>query len=283
MRLNIFKNLALWTMMTGTVLAGSKDMKEIAAPEVTTTSDAGFYASVFGATVFDQDYYGKSTTTSTAASPSFTTSQQIRNAVGNGGGLKFGYDFADQNILGLKVQPAVEAEAFYLDPRIWTDSNFNYTPPTVTPPPLISEVARAGGTDPAFHTRQSGDLHAAAFFLNGILRFKTNSIVTPYFGVGVGTEYLRLDSFDISVTSNGVPLSQSNGLHDDDLCFAMQGLAGLDVQVARHWSLFTEYKYIVAVDPSFSFSNYDGAGSSDSLKADFLGQDTITAGVRYHF
>jgi opacity protein-like surface antigen len=278
MNIKLLGALALTSMASGHAFAGSKDMKEMEANVAPVPSEAGWYAGVFGGAIFDQDYYGKSTTISTAASPSITTTPSIRDGVGGGGGLKFGYNFDVVDLHFLKLQPAVEVEAFYMDPRIWSDSNFDYTPPAPPGPPPVFAIA-----DPAYAVRMSGDLDTAAFFANSILRVKTGSIITPYFGFGVGVEYLRLRNVDISVSANGTPFSGNTGLHDDDFCLGLQGLAGFDVAVAAHWSIFAEYKYLVAVDPSFTFNNYDGAGSTYNLKSDFLGQDTITAGLKYNF
>ncbi len=150
--------------------------------------------------------------------------------------------------MGLRLQPAVEAEALY-----------------------IGDTERAnffGGSEKL--STNSGD-----FFLNGILRFKNSSIVTPYIGVGLGLQYISTHG---DITAPGAHLT---GLDADDIDFAGQALVGFDVKVAEHISLFSEYKFIDAIGTDAKAS--DVGGGTYRFKPDQLQQNLVTAGVKYTF
>jgi opacity protein-like surface antigen len=167
------------------------------------------------------------------------------------GGIKAGYNFQSWSpgLFGLRLQPAVEAEAMYIGD---------------------SESANFFGGSEKIST------NSADFFLNGILRFKNSSIVTPYLGVGAGLQYITTHG-DLSA-----PGAHLTGLDTSDLDFAGQALAGFDVQIAPHLSLFSEYKFIDALGTDGKSSNLPG-GATYRFKPDQLQQNLVTAGVKYSF
>jgi opacity protein-like surface antigen len=153
-------------------------------------------------------------------------------------------------------EPAVEAEALY----IGTDRNTSFS------------TFGAGATE-TFSTN-SGD-----FFLNGILRFKNDSIVTPYIGAGPGLQYLTTHG----QFAGGRGVSLITGVNTSDLDFAAQALAGFNVQICQHVSLFSEYKFIDAIGTDGKSANFAGSGGTYRFKPDQIQQDLITAGVKYSF
>jgi opacity protein-like surface antigen len=226
-----------------------KDTKQMAA----TQSDAGFYVAAYGGAQFDTDY-GNNRQTVSGGGANISTGQEIHSGWGGVGGIKAGYNFDSHplaNFMDLRLQPAVELEALYIGDSSSADGTFAPT---------------AGER----FTTNSGD-----FFLNGILRFKNSSIVTPYVGAGIGLQYITTHG---QIAGPGATLT---GLDTSDLDFAGQALVGFDVAICNHVSLFSEYKFIDALGT-------DGhAGTASNItyrfKPDQIQQNLITAGVKYSF
>ena len=235
--------------LAGTDMASAKDMKQVSSSQIN-PSDAGFYIAAFGGANFDTWYGDNRQTFSTPGGSTFGTHARIDSGWGGVGGIKVGYNFQSwaPGFMGLRLQPAVEAEAMY----IGDDTSANFF----------------GGTEKL--STNSGD-----FFLNGILRFKNSSIVTPYLGVGAGLQY---------ITTHGdltTPAFHATGLDTSDLDFAGQALVGFDVQICPHLSLFSEYKFIDALGTDGKASNV--VGDTYRFKPDQLEQNLVTAGVKYSF
>jgi opacity protein-like surface antigen len=258
----------LATVMTLPALAGSdmapasskdmKDMKQIPP----SNSDAGFYVAVEGGANFHTDY-GDKTQTASVFGTTLTTKPEINNGWGGVGGLKAGYNFesfALGDMWGLRLQPAVEAEALYIGENSSASNVFA---------PGIGE----------HFSSNSGD-----FFLNGILRFKNKSIVTPYIGAGVGLQYLTTHG-TITTASGPFPSGTlATGVNTSDTDFAGQGLIGFDVQICPHLSLFSEYKFIDAIGTDAKSTNTAfGLTGTYRFKPDQLQQNLVTGGVKYSF
>ncbi len=261
----------------GTDVKDTKDTKQVAAES---PSDAGFYVAVFGGANVAQDYGDRH---GTASAPPIFSTTDIKvgsgSNVGGVGGLKFGYNFNSFAVDGdFRLQPAIEAEAFYLG----TTPHFNYHGSTA----VGAATLTTDGT-------VKDNLDSAAFFVNGILRLKTGTIFTPYLGIGVGAEYMSLSSgngTDVATvtTIRGSTVAHGNGTvgGDDDVVFATQGLAGFDIEVAKHWDIFTEYKFVAGIDPSFNLGTvgtFGGANITGKINPSYIGQHLITAGVKYNF
>jgi len=241
---------------TDMVSKDSKDMKEVAA----TPSAAGFYIAAFGGAQFWTDYGSNhQTNPGGALFGSGGSNTEIHSFWGGVGGLKFGYNFNAFpmfNSTAVRIQPAVEAEALYIG-----DNSH------------ASDLA-GGGSYQRF-TSNSGD-----FFLNGVLRFPSSCIVTPYLGFGVGFQDISTHG-SISLPSSGTTVT---GLDTNDIDPAVQGLFGFDVSVCRHVSIFTEYKFIDA----FTENGRAGVpasvgGGSYHFMPNQIQQNLITAGVKYSF
>jgi len=265
MKFKVIVGTVLSVAVTVSAYAGtdSKDMKDMKMTPELRPSDAGFYIAVDGGANFAQNYNTHTTFVPDHTSfPSFGNFQQgggTQGFVGGTGGIKGGYNFESYPIDGdFGIQPAVEAEAFYLGTGVKT--HFTYSGDTLT---------------------ANGSSDSGAFMVNGIVRFKTGSIFTPYIGAGIGLEYTTISG---TITDQfGANNGGNNHYHQDALAFATQGLLGLDVEIVKHWDLFTEYKYLVAIDPAYSSVNFDGVGDTYTFKPDYQGQHLITAGVKYNF
>jgi hypothetical protein len=234
-----------------------KDMKDMKQTTQTSESDAGFYVAAYGGAQFDTQY-GDNRQTVSAGGANLGTNADIHSGWGGAGGLKAGYNFDSFPIcdtMSLRLQPAVEAEALYIGDNSHATNVF------------------VPGQNERFSSN-SGD-----FFLNGILRFKNSSIVTPYLGVGAGLQYITTHGTLDGGPPGNVP---STGLDTSDLDFAAQGLFGFDVAICNHISLFSEYKFIDALGTDGKSTNAPG-GATYRFKPDQLQQNLITAGVKYTF
>lgn len=99
-------------------------------------------------------------------------------------------------------------------------------------------------------------ISADSIFLNLILRYPETRF-HPFIGAGAGWTWVKLD--------NALP-----GL-DDDNTWAVQGLAGVDIDISSNTSLTVQYRYYYA-EPSF-------AGDRDSK----LKTHILTAGFNFIF
>jgi hypothetical protein len=237
----------------------SKDMKDMKQVQ-TEASDAGFYVAAYGGAQFDTDY-GNNRQTLSAGGTNVSSTTRIASGWGGVGGIKAGYNFQSfpvGNFMGLRLQPAVEAEGMYIG--------------------LDDSRTVGGAFTPAGSTHFSSN--SGDFFINGILRFKNTSIVTPYVGVGAGLQYLTTHG-TFTAPDAGI---NNTGLVTSDLDFAGQALVGFDVQICKHISIFSEYKFIDALGEDGKSSNlFAPPGGTYRFKPDQIQQNLITAGVKYSF
>jgi opacity protein-like surface antigen len=235
-----------------------KDMKGMTPMAPPPVSDGGYYVSAYGGAQWSTSY-GNNRQTITPSTGFFGTNQTtttIHSNWGGVGGVKFGYAFDSEPLcdwMSLRLQPAVEADALYIGDNSHATS---FAGP---------------GSQEKFSTN-SGD-----FFINGVLRLKNSSIVTPYFGAGAGLQY---------ITTHGTLWGPGNrmvsGVDTSDLDFAAQALGGFDFRLCDHVSLFTEYKFIDALGTDGHSTNLP-ASNTYRFKPDQIQQHLITAGVTYAF
>jgi len=269
-RMQITKRLLTTVVLSTIALSAyagtdTKDVKEL---KTNSGSDAGFYVAVYGGSNFAQDY-GNKRQVVTDAGTNYTSSDPINSNWGGAGGIKAGYNFesfAVCDTMKLRLQPAVEAEALYLG----TTSTSSFAGPTDHVDGVFFPTNAAINTS----------YNSAAWFVNGILRFKNSSIVTPYIGIGAGGEYITTHG---SATTNIPGYSNISGLNSSDVDFAGQALGGFDIAIAPHYSIFTEYKFIDAIGTDAKSANIGGTGMDYRFKPDQIQQHVIVAGVKYSF
>lgn len=272
MKFKVLACTALLAALSVSAYAGTeaKDMKEIAPAPQCAPADDGFYVGVYGGANFSQDYGNGHSEYSFPGIGGVAVVSHSTNSdrLGGVGGIKAGYKFQSTDIGdGFALQPAVELDALYLGTSAHLHSTGN---------------SAAFG---ASSTLSTSDLDSGAFFVNGILNLKTPSIVTPYIGAGIGGEYLSASNVKLNNTIlGGVPTpTVSSSYSDDTFAFAVEAIAGVNINIASHWDLFTEYKFVAAIDPSFTYNNVYVAGDSLKFNPDFIGQHLITAGIKYNF
>ncbi len=241
--------------------SGGTDTKDVKAMSVpTVNSDAGFYVGVYGGAQFDTSFGDQRQVIDGGGRSERIGGTNVTADWGGAGGIKAGYKFESFPIcdtLSLRLQPAVEAEALYLG----------------TTGTASTELIGPPATE---HT----SYNSAAWFVNGILRFKNKTIVTPYIGAGVGGEYVTTHA---DATFDVPRAPHITGIGGSDVDFAGQALAGFDVAIAPHFDVFTEYKFIDAVGTDIKTNNIAGSGLEYRFKPDQIQQHLITAGVKYSF
>ena len=100
----------------------------------------------------------------------------------------------------------------------------------------------------------------------------------PYVGVGAGVEYVTSHT---DLTFN-IPFHPGN-VGSQDVDFAAQALAGIDFNINRHWTLFTEYKFVDAIGTDLKSPDVGSSGVDYLFKPDQLQQNLATVGVKYNF
>jgi opacity protein-like surface antigen len=258
MKFNILAPAALLALVTLTAHAGtdSKDMKDMKQVSQPMQSDAGFYVAAYGGVNFSTDYGDRRTVISTRGTNANVTPDAIHSDIGGVGGIKGGYNFESFPVCeGLRLQPAVEVEGLYIGMR--------------------SKAA----SDGAYNDTTS--YNNAAGLVNGIIRFKIAegfmAHFVPYVGVGAGVEYVT------SHTNLNIGGVHAGDAGDQDLDFAAQALAGVDFNINRHWTLFTEYKFIDALGTDLKSPSVTRGGADYYFKPDQLAQQLATVGVKYNF
>jgi len=251
----------------------AKDMKEIAAVPAPITSDAGFYLALEGGANFSQSHDRKQIETGNGPGSLTGTATNYGSGddgIGAVGGVKFGYNFESYDIGdGFGLQPAVEEEVMYVGSY---DKN-KYT---------IASANGGFGPFTGFPYSTRDTFNNVAFLTNGIVRFKTGTLFTPYLGLGVGGEYVTNDHVKLKNIGNAQAGNMSDG---NSLNVAANALIGFDIEVAKGWDLFTEYKYLVAFDPVLSntITTSPGTTFTYASKLGWYSQNLVTAGIKYNF
>lgn len=88
----------------------------------------------------------------------------------------------------------------------------------------------------------SGDMSGSAAMVNGYYDLFSGSDWRPYVGAGVGVLRLSVDSIS--------PVGGSR-VDDDDTVAAVQGIVGIGYRLSDRIGLFTDYRYLAAMDPEF--------------------------------
>ena len=187
--------------------------------------------------------------------------------IGGMGGLKVGYNFESLPVANhFAIQLALEGEAYYSGDRLSTRSSFG----------------PGDGTSGDFSLH--GNMNNVAAMINGLLRVKTGTCFTPYIGAGTGVEFL---TFTQPVVSEVGFANEAPNHNANDFAPAVQAIGGFDIELAKHWTLFTEYKYLVAIDPEFNLGTINfggpGAGFNTKYQPTYMGEHLLSTGIKYNF
>jgi len=96
----------------------------------------------------------------------------------------------------------------------------------------------------------------------------SDSNLTPYFGIGVGTSNLSQEAQIVNVSGTNVTLPSA-----DESVFSYAVKGGVGYQIADNTSLYSEATYI----------NYGSFTSDDNVNYDGNNHFGITAGLRFSF
>lgn len=89
-----------------------------------------------------------------------------------------------------------------------------------------------------------GDLTITTGMINIVKDFRGKSWITPYLGLGAGLGYHKLDVGQIGTASPDFGIREAFTL-------VYQGLAGVNLEVARNMDIVIGYRYLGAYQPSF--------------------------------
>jgi len=112
----------------------------------------------------------------------------------------------------------------------------------------------------------SGRINNLDVMGNLLYDFKTGTRWTPYLGAGLGAA--SVDADHIGTLTNG------GSINDSALEFAYQGIAGVSYEIADHWALTTDYRYIRTTDPTLK-TTAGGTVSPENAS------HNVIIGVRY--
>jgi opacity protein-like surface antigen len=278
-KVKIHVGIFIGVMLSSTAYCGTEEQVPVTpapagyydAPTLKMTADIRQYAvgtsiGVFGGINFAQN---GNVDISSSALPGFNTSVSEKNQLGGVAGFKVGYtwpgwdkwnDSNDKPITSVNgdfaVLPSIDYEFF------WTGYKF-----------------KGQGTYDGIGTQLTAALNAYVFSLDPTIKFQIG-MFRPYIGAGIGGAYITADHGVAS--ASGIGSANLVG-SSDDFCFAVQGLAGVEMFVAKNWTLSLDYKYLDFIDPTFG----GGAGQSGFIPlhyhSDSIGNNIVTAGVNYYF
>jgi outer membrane protein OmpA-like peptidoglycan-associated protein/opacity protein-like surface antigen len=126
---------------------------------------------------------------------------------------------------------------------------------------------RAGIDQVGTGTTGSGDIGAYSAIGNVIFDFSNTSAVTPYAGLGLGAA--RIDYDDVS------PVGGSR-INDGDTVLALQGIAGLALELSPSIAMFTDYRYMAAGNPKLMT---DAGAKTEGA----FSEHRFTLGLRWSF
>lgn len=263
MKITAILSIAAFATLTPSAYGGPagtpdpKDMKgmtTLVAPSL----DSGYYVAAYGGANFSNSYGDKHSELGSGGIHVDTSTQHFHSDPGAVGGLKFGYRFNSQPICdGLALQPVLEAEGLYIN---------------------AESTATLGGALTAANITEKTSYNSGAMLINGIVRFKIdNCPVTPYAGIGVGAQYLTTH------TDQSTPGLHVTGLNGNSFGFVAQVLGGIDYEIAPHWTLFSEYKFIDMLGTDVKDINWAGTPLYYKFNPDQIAQQIAVAGVKYNF
>jgi opacity protein-like surface antigen len=210
--------LACSSLVSGSLLAGTPDIKQVAPAPPVCDYGTGFYIAVDGGA---NVYQGFDDNFSRTLPNGTDIDLHIDHNVGGYGGIKLGYVFGNGTF-----RPAIEEDMFYNG--LSTDAH-----------------VKVNGTEVA---HSSNMINSGAFMTNFIARFAFGRF-QPYFGGGVGAYYAESGGGDVTVAV-GPGRTFSTGGGNSSGSLAWDVLGGADYYWTCKVSTFVEYHYLdyVALD-----------------------------------
>ena len=116
-------------------------------------------------------------------------------------------------------------------------------------------------------TSASGSIRNLSLMDNAFYDFHNSTRFTPYVGAGIGGSF---------VDAQNVATVNTRTLDQNRLAFAYQGIAGVQADIDKHWSITADYRYFRTLAPDFKTNLGDHATTENA-------SHNIMIGVRYSF
>ena len=210
-------SVAISTLLSGSLLAGPPDYKQVAPAPPPCDFGTGWYVGLDGGANVYQDV---NRTHERTFPNGDVVSLKSDSDVGGYGGIKIGYVFGKGTF-----RPTIEEDMFYNG----VSTNVHL---------------RVNGTDIA---NSSNLINSGAFMTNFIMRFAFGKF-QPYAGAGVGAYYAAAAGSDITFVRSGRTFSTGGGASSGSLAWDV--VAGADYYWTCKFSTFAEYHFLdyVALD-----------------------------------
>ena len=190
-----------------------------------------------------------------------------------GGGIAFPSDIeADQTVGGTRTDvkfttddPFTYSFALGKEFNDWR-LEFNYSALTLSSDSWTATQAGNGFTGTL---SPDYEIEAKSYMIYGYKDINnSDSNLTPYFGIGLGTSNLHQEAQTVSVSGTNVTLPSA-----DESVFSYAVKGGIGYQIADNTTLYSEATYI----------NYASFTSDDNVNYDGNNHFGITAGLRFSF
>ena len=136
------------------------------------------------------------------------------------------------------------------------------------------------GQIPSRMRHVDADLDQFGLMLNARRTFSPWKSITPYLGVGVGGTYADLSLTQYAYTTGGTLLNTIS-VDDDELLFAYQAMAGIEVPINDCWSFYTEYRFTGTQQAKFDVRQ--GSAGGNTNVSDNLMNHSLLIGFRATF
>ena len=241
---SVFRGLSISVIvgMLSSALVCSDARGEEVVPHGARSMDRGLYLGAFGGGgVSNNDGFNQRGTAFAPLGPISV------NAVGSAdsntatiGGLHVGYEWPGWRLgkegSGWGLLPAAELEGYYLGS---TQSG------QLTSNDII----------PNRRFKVSLPMDTGVFLTNAVLTLHTPYTVHPYIGGGVGAAFVSIsgaDSEQLNPPEPGINHFNSNP-DTSSWSFQAQAKAGFRAEIAEHWSLFAEYRFLYIAPTDYTF------------------------------
>ena len=135
----------------------------------------------------------------------------------------------------------------------------------------------AAGVSSASMALEQVELRSNSVMANARYSFPGLGPLRPYVGAGVGASEVRMK------WTRRPPANGAGAISDDNWAFAYQAQVGLDLELAKHWTLNAQYQYFRVGSPDVSTNRRVTAITSQTWEVNDYKAQTLSIGLRYAF